>query len=497
LLEITSNDATPVKLKIYDSQIHTSIVQTVPLGNAGTNTSNCNSNDLVPTDAYVLQGGSATGCDSGDPFEVAQGTGSATLSGGGYSFGITTQYLENGQTVNCTSEAIPVICATPDTGFLTVTNTGSSFNGTITLTGTSPITQTQNASCAPGGLAADGFTGTLAANDSVTLALSTDSSNCGGFNQSQQLTLGAPGSATNPITFKAGNDTFTVTGANNTGGEVITFLPTPVLSGSFNPGQLFSADGCDSYSDFSAPSGATNGPNPVCVEFRLQCTGADCKSFSSQVSTFFVPVPDPPPGIPVFLKADNATCPPSGFDQNIFFSYTFFGQIRKSGGGGGGSCFVAGNAPGTPRGGGTQNVSLSSYISNFFAPLSVPPAFTTSKAGSADPTIWQAFDSNNNLVTNPKFYSGGFCTKINLTLCNPNSVAVAYVPINCASFLPTDGQIHTTVGFTIQFNPVNNTFQVNPKSPSNLAGQCVALELFLIGNPTTLQSTRTAFLKLK
>src|SRR5439155_7611559 len=118
LLEITSNDATPVKLKIYDSQIHTSIVQTVPLGNAGTNTSNCNSNDLVPTDAYVLQGGSATGCDSGDPFEVAQGTGSATLSGGGYSFGITTQYLENGQTVNCTSEAIPVICATPDTGFL-------------------------------------------------------------------------------------------------------------------------------------------------------------------------------------------------------------------------------------------------------------------------------------------------------------------------------------------------------------------------------------------
>src|SRR5262249_37300912 len=161
------------------------------------------------------------------------------------------------------------------------------------------------ASCPPGGMAADGFTGTLAANGSVTLALSKDSSNCGGFNQSQQLTLGAPGSATNPIVFHAGDETLTIAGATNTGGEVITYLPTPVLSNSFNPGPLFPGDVCDVHKQFSAPPGVLN-----CVESFLDCTGAaDCSSYNYQITEFFHPVPDPPLGTPLLLKADGATCP--------------------------------------------------------------------------------------------------------------------------------------------------------------------------------------------
>ncbi len=46
----------------------------------------------IPTDAYVLQGGAPTGCDSGDAFETANGngvTGTATLGG----FTVTSQYI--------------------------------------------------------------------------------------------------------------------------------------------------------------------------------------------------------------------------------------------------------------------------------------------------------------------------------------------------------------------------------------------------------------------
>src|SRR5438094_7474161 len=78
-----------VHLKIYDSQIHTGTVRT-PAGNGG-----CSAllgSDDIPTDAYVLQGGSPTGCDPGDPFETSQAVGSATIAGTGYSFGITTVY---------------------------------------------------------------------------------------------------------------------------------------------------------------------------------------------------------------------------------------------------------------------------------------------------------------------------------------------------------------------------------------------------------------------
>ena len=80
LLTITSTPPdNSVNLKIYDSQIHTGNVRT-------------NSCDQIPTDAYVLQGGAPTGCDSGDAFETANGngvTGTATLGG----FTVTSQYI--------------------------------------------------------------------------------------------------------------------------------------------------------------------------------------------------------------------------------------------------------------------------------------------------------------------------------------------------------------------------------------------------------------------
>ena len=97
MLEIQGTvGSTPIDLKLYDSQIHSGSVISVPLGNASTNTSNCNGNDQIPTDAYVLQGGASTGCDPGDPFEVTDNNGAShqdfgqkDLSG----FHIDTHYL--------------------------------------------------------------------------------------------------------------------------------------------------------------------------------------------------------------------------------------------------------------------------------------------------------------------------------------------------------------------------------------------------------------------
>ncbi len=130
--------ATTVHLTIYDSQIHSGHVQTPP----------CVDYTDFPTDAYVLQGGSWTGCDLGDAYEVSDGSqsgggahqfpGAADLTGTGYSFHIKTEYLINGASLICNTNGD--ICASPDSGFLTVTNnSGAAFSGTITLQGNSPV----------------------------------------------------------------------------------------------------------------------------------------------------------------------------------------------------------------------------------------------------------------------------------------------------------------------------------------------------------------------
>src|SRR5207244_5713636 len=68
-----------IDLKLYDSQIHSGTVQTVPIGGG---TPACISADQIPTDAYVLQGGAPTGCDPGDDFEITDSnTGTHQASG--------------------------------------------------------------------------------------------------------------------------------------------------------------------------------------------------------------------------------------------------------------------------------------------------------------------------------------------------------------------------------------------------------------------------------
>lgn len=108
---------------------------------------------------------------------VSSGTARATTVG--YTFDVTTSYQFGGCAISA--------CANPDTGFLTLTNNGSStFNGTITLTGV-----------AHGGTSfSDTFTGALAPGASVVFAAGPEGSNQGGFNGSLGATLAINGTVT-------------------------------------------------------------------------------------------------------------------------------------------------------------------------------------------------------------------------------------------------------------------------------------------------------------
>jgi hypothetical protein len=281
LLTITSNDGL-VNRAVYDSQIHSGQVQQSP----------CDA-DKVVTDAYVLQGGSPTGCDEGDLYETSQSFGTATISGNGYSFTVTTFYLCGISTVSnpnypnpCTpptalstpptfTPPVPYtvangfcntngnICTSPDTGFMAVTlnavPSGTTFNGTITLAGVAQNPNEQNPIYCPtaiGGVgpASDTFNSSiegevLALNQTWVFALAKDASNCGGFIQTQTQMLTAAGTPGATITFPFGPDEkepgevgpgflpgsdYILTGLTNTGGETITFSLTPVLA-SNNP----------------------------------------------------------------------------------------------------------------------------------------------------------------------------------------------------------------------------------------------------------------------
>src|SRR5438876_4460298 len=256
---------TAVHVKIYDSQIHSGTVQS-PMAGV------CGPGDQIPTDAYVLQGGAPTGCDPGDDFEVTdnnnsgqphQASGHADLSG----FHIETHYLCAGACTDVSGTG-PIcntsntICANPDSGFVTITNnTGSAFSGTISVTGTS-------SGC---GAASDSSSTGLAIGGSVTLALNGESSNCGGFNQAQTLTI----TNTSTSIAKFGKDDYQITPSTAQAGDTLDVLPVPVPAGPtgtetspepsslvFNPG-TFSGMKCIPYADFSAPN------NPVCVELQV------------------------------------------------------------------------------------------------------------------------------------------------------------------------------------------------------------------------------------
>jgi hypothetical protein len=489
---VTNGDiVTPVHFKIYDSQIHTGIVQSVPIGGGG----NCVAADQIPTDAYVLQGGAPTGCDPGDSFETSQGIGTASLSVGGSTFAIATQYLENnGDATFCTSDGVtPPICANPDTGFLTVTNSGNDFTGTITLSGTALNPNGISSSyCPTGGTVSDSFTGPLSgAGGFVTLALSTDSSNCGGFNQPQTQTLG-PGGA---VTFVAGNDTWTDAAVNNLGGEKITFLPVPTRQGSFSPGPLFTGDQCNPYDDFSGPE------NPVCAPFLLTCSGAtDCSTYTHKVTAQYIGPFDQ--GFPHFLKASGATSPTSNFDTNIFLSLDFVGDpVPKKSGGGGGSSYYA---PTFGNTGGEQDVpvSIKGYASLFFNPIKNLPTVNHWEEFVPIPLIWQEFDANNLLVTNPKFFSGGFCkASTPLAICPVNSVALQFVPADCAFTTFGTPTRANAVGNAVIFNPFAipkasipaNTFNVLAIPSLNFEDSCQVLQVVVTGSEPGLQSVHSAY----
>jgi hypothetical protein len=260
-------DNTPVKIYRYDSQIHSGTVQTVPVGNG---LSNCNSTDaMYPTDAYVLQGGSWTGCDGGDAFEVTDNNtnlGSQKLgvaadigadnqeAAAGTGFKVETHYCVNGAPCNVGAvngngqrcNTALTVCANPDTGFVQVTNnTGKAFTGTITLSGnpatgapapcpaaTYPIFDNPPGTVGAGTVLDSSGAGLLNT-AAVTLSMGGDSSSCGGFN-APQIALMQNGST---FQYNIGKDLFKFlpvsAGVSLHGNvpEYLEVLPVPVPAG--------------------------------------------------------------------------------------------------------------------------------------------------------------------------------------------------------------------------------------------------------------------------
>jgi hypothetical protein len=148
---VTQNSVSEgVNLSVYDKDINSGVFQTNPFG--------------LILDSYVLEGGDPYGRSTGHVYEVAQPQGhysfieSAPVGAVGYQFDLTSSYqFYNGNSGN-------------ETGFLTVTNNGTStFNGTISLeNSTTAIAQAPNTTLNPG--------------DYVTLQAGGDSSDAGGFN---------------------------------------------------------------------------------------------------------------------------------------------------------------------------------------------------------------------------------------------------------------------------------------------------------------------------
>jgi Legume lectin domain len=403
---LATEPATPVDIVIYDSQFHPDPAfanpQAVPVGDG---LSNCNANDaLYVTDADVLQGGSSTGCNTG-AYAITDGNSgtyqlpgkkditksAGQLSAGQLSAGplgsvplpgpfhIETHYCLNSSTCGAAGIATSngswcntstTICATPGSGFLSVTNnTTVPFTGTITLQGNSPI-------C---GAANDSVTYSVESplNSSVALALGSagdptyiDSKTCGGFNFDQQAPL--LNSPNPPAVFQAHNDNFVVQCSNCNLGDVATWQPVPV------PQKLFAvANGstvgtnppetCITFADFSSPNPAH--PNGVCPLFQTHCHNInglnddkgnclDAESFTWFGTYDYIidkyTIPNPVGGVH-FLGAPMVNCEASLiYSTDIGVDYTGAQPgvdpipPQHSGGKGGLNCFVATEEPSAP-----------------------------------------------------------------------------------------------------------------------------------------------------
>jgi hypothetical protein len=469
LLSIQSTDGS-LRLAVYDSQIHSGM---------GLTASPCDG--ALETDAYVLQGGSPTGCDNGDTFETRQTPGMFEFAGSGYKFDLKTFYHLGG----CNTAG--TICANPDTGFLTVTNNGtSSFTGTITLSGTSPIGGPPY--CAAAGAASDTWTNGLAVGSSVTLALGTpnagnpsnsDSSNCGGFNAPQTQTLTPGGTAIFPV----GTDDYELAALDNAGGEQISLLPIPVLQlssepgsntfNTFNPGALFPTFSCAPYGDFNQAAA-----NPECVEFQLTCSGAsDCEQFLYTATTHYsFPAGFPGIGGPGFLIASGQSCPSSLFDQNIFRFYTQ--DTTHSGGGGGLSCFVAAFTPGD------QIVSSFTSFVGFQSPIS-DTQINIINAGKAVPLVWQLF-----LAPNTPNTGLTFCSNRSGTNCTAPWVNLGTLPVTCPGGSRVHSETITAAGNSGLQNFGNGSYQFNWQTVKGSTGCVIVVATFdsgLVVYPATFQ----------
>ena len=502
LLTIQSTDGT-VNLKIYDSQIHTGTVRTVPLGTKA-NGGNCVSADQIPTDAYVLQGGAPTGCDPGDDFETAKGagvTGTATLG----NFLITTNYLcaakscgSKSNSTSCESvgnvrsDNTGLVCisgttkgASVDTGFLTVKNTGADFTGTITLRGASGLV---GGFCPAAASVTDSSNGTLTAGNSQTFALSQDSSDCGGFNAPQTLNLAA--GQTSIASF--GNDDYQITPLNTAGGDQLQVLPVPVPAGplgldTWGLGKFgsetpvvsslrfsatnFAGDACVPYADFSAPG------NPVCVELQLHCTGVDCSNLLYTAQTDYAIDGDSLPngvGGPAFLGRHTVDCPTTGFNFDIFLSYTAPPiDPLKGGGSGTGSCFVAAFDP-TAQVVTTGN-SVTSFV-GFASPVS-NTQINFVNAGSAVGLIWQSLTATEVPVTTLTL-----CGNPNGTGCTAPWVLVQTTPINCPGITNTQTDLtNADPGKSGLQNFGNGSYQFNLQTKKGSTGCFAAVLTFNSG----------------
>lgn len=357
-----------------------------------------------------------------------------------------------------------------DTGFVTITNnTGAQFNGTIQLSGepgnptacpppagTPPIGQTETS-------ISDMVTSGLASGASVVLALSNDSSSCGGFNQPQTQPLVTNVTNTYPI----GKDFFQITPISTiNANDQFSVLPVPEPAGplgappAFGPfstdylapmigsgsgfgngqfGQItppasplrFSAFNfpgrvCVPVADFSASRRDTASPanafgpaseNPVCPLLQVTCVNgsricsdADTFLYTGNLGFTADTVVGNGIGGVHYIGQHDTPCPTTHFTIDDLVSYTGSNpgiDYPSAIGGRGNSCFaniydpnVTATANGTTV---TTFVGFQNPVVNCptAPPGMAPPPCAPQPvtAGSTIPLIWQSKDSSGNPVT--------------------------------------------------------------------------------------------------
>ncbi len=430
--------------------------------------------DVQPGETIVVSGIVTTTPD------VDNGTFTITVGGGG-TFTVANASGESasgqngsGTVSNAVCNTAKTICASPDSGFLTVTNTGADFTGTISLNGTPG-----KAAC---GTASDSFTGTLANTASVTLALGPsggttqnpieiDSSNCGGYNQPQLLPLTA--NVTSTAFF--GKDDYQFTPLNSASGDTLSILPVPVPAGplgqtgvfgpfptgcigsgcTFLSGEFgsespidasplrfsatnFSNLACVPYADFSAAG------NPVCVELKIDCingvnvcSGSILYTVQNDYSIDANSLPNGAGG-PAFIGEHLVDCPDTTFNLNVFTSYTAPSVTLdplKGGGSGTPSCWVVAFDPGAAA------VTTGNTVSTFtgFSGLFPPPTKNKVNLGASEPLNFTYKTSSGTPVTNLHWCTsifnntGGLCNGTGNNNAPKPWVAFGTLPIVCTS----------------------------------------------------------------